>query len=68
MKIIETNNIVKCKCGCVMEYEKSDIKTKRISKVRNKLLLTMDYYKVMYIECPQCNGEVEINSVREDFK
>ena len=32
MKIIEKNNKIKCKCGCVMEYEKSDIHKRGIRK------------------------------------
>lgn len=38
MKIIEKNNRVKCNCGCVMEYENSDIHKRETSTMRCQLL------------------------------
>lgn len=34
MKIIEKNNRVKCDCGCIMEYENSDIHKRETSTMR----------------------------------
>lgn len=61
MKIIERNNRVQCKCGCVMEYEQSDIRKREWSDIRSYLLFTRDYYEIKYIKCPICGAEIEIN-------
>lgn len=61
MKIIEKNNRVQCQCGCIMEYEKSDIHKRKFSEMRNQIFFIRDYYEITYIECPQCGKEIEIN-------
>ena len=63
MKIIEKNNIVKCECGCVMEYEKSDIRKHIESEMVCQLLFLRDYYDLYYIKCPQCGREIVLYSV-----
>ena len=62
MKIIEANNRVKCECGCVMEYEKSDVKTDVTSEPNGFFMLTRDYYRRGYVECPICGRKNYIYS------
>lgn len=62
MKIIEKTNRVKCDyCGCVMEYESSDIHKRETSIMRCQLFFIRDYYELRYIECPQCGSEIVIS-------
>ena len=65
MRIIKLNNRVECNCGCVFEYDKSDIKIKRFSEIRNQLLFTRDYYKISYVCCPQCERTIELHMSHE---
>ena len=61
MKIIEKgNNTVKCeRCGCVMEYDRDDIKCKNV-EINN--LIVSELWRVEYINCPQCGKEIQIES------
>ena len=57
MKIIERGtNTIKCqRCGCIMEYDKCDIKSKMV--VWSFTSPVMEDY----IECPQCGKEICID-------
>lgn len=64
MKIIERGtNTVKCeRCGCLMEYERNDIKSK-IVQVHTSLIFwsLTSPSEVEYVVCPQCGKEVSIS-------
>ena len=57
MKIIKRDNQKTCKwCGCIMEYELSDLK----ERIEECYVRCYEKNKVTYINCPQCNAEVRI--------
>lgn len=60
MKIIERGvNTVKCvRCGCVMEYDKADIKSKIVQMHTSLILWSLTSpVRVEYVVCPQCGKE-----------
>ena len=63
MKIISKGNKnVECeRCGCIMEYDSKDIKTKIIYVgVSTWFKHLTKPVESVYIECPQCNKEIEV--------
>lgn len=62
MKIIKKGNkVVECKrCGCVMEFDSSDIKSEIRSITTSEFLRTSEQWEIEYIHCPICNQEIEV--------
>lgn len=60
MKVIySNNNICICgNCGCTLQYEMSDIRTK--SECFNKGYTNDQYYDINYIHCPYCGRDNEV--------
>lgn len=60
MKVIySNNNICICgNCGCTLQYEMSDIRTK--SECFNKGYTNDQYYDINYIHCPYCGKDNEV--------
>ena len=61
MKIINMNdkNVVKCKCGLVIEYEKSDL---RFAKTK----LSNPFYDIA-VKCPKCSNFVSVRNKNNVF-
>jgi hypothetical protein len=52
MKIIEQNNRIECKCGCVFEYDENDVKEE--NRVIGRIILQDEMYCISYVKCPVC--------------
>lgn len=71
MRIIKNPNRITCdKCGCIFEFEKSDVK--EITKAHREdvgiifpIYKTVKYH-IKYVECPMCGYQHEI-SVRSSY-
>lgn len=62
MKIIEKGNKrVTCgRCGCIMEFDSSDIKSEIKSYISGVIFRTFEDWKIEYINCPQCDNKIRI--------
>lgn len=54
VKIIQNSNRIECKCGCIYEYDKNDIKVEIESELRSLITWERDYYEWRYVCCPIC--------------
>ncbi len=67
MKIIRNSNHITCdKCGCVFEFDKSDIR-KTTKAHREDIGIILPCYKIVkyhitYVECPICGHQHEISA------
>ena len=60
MKIIESNNRVKCQCGCTFEYDANDVR--RGHKMERGIILA-SLYETSTVRCPICKREHQISCV-----
>lgn len=65
MMIIKTPNHITCdKCGCIFEFEKSDVKEVTKSHREDVGIILPIYrtvkYHITYVECPTCGHQHEI--------
>lgn len=59
MKIIKPGNKIECKCGCVFEYDRNDVK----QESHVDWGFTADkHYRVSYVLCPTCGRKTELYS------
>lgn len=70
MKIIEHGDTIKencCdNCGCIFQYSKQDIKTKRIPAYPFSDY-PLDYDIIDFVECPECGFRFILSSEQEKF-
>jgi len=62
MEIIKKGNkIVECeRCGCVMKFERSDVKTETNRIITSNFWGTSELWQIEYIHCPQCDKKIEV--------